>query len=178
METGDTRIQSRYYRYPERDRSFHAWFSIKFIVLKYVWYTHTRCWAYHDKFLAYFHENKQSSTELPPYQLLTKHTQKSLTFCVLVTWVYKTSFYVCVLIWQPKPRLTWNVPENEMAWNLIRISHTSQCNFVLPPFQKSRNASPQSTVTRSLGSFLRMTTRRLVSTKGLRRVSSARAHGR
>ena len=49
---------------------------------------------------------------------------------------------------------------------------------LLPPFQKSRNASPQSTVTRSLGSFLRMTTRRLVSTKGLRRVSSARAHGR
>ena len=49
---------------------------------------------------------------------------------------------------------------------------------ILPPFQKSRNASPPSTVTRLLGSFLRMTTRRHVSTKGLRRVSSARAHGR
>ena len=49
---------------------------------------------------------------------------------------------------------------------------------ILPPFQKSRNTLPQSTVTWSLGSFLRMTTRRPVSTKGLRRVSSARAHGR
>ena len=32
--------------------------------------------------------------------------------------------------------------------------------FLLPPFHKSRNALPQSTVTRSLGSLLRMTTRR------------------
>ena len=37
---------------------------------------------------------------------------------------------------------------------------------ILPPFRKSRNASPPSTVTRSLGSFLPMTTRRSVSTKG------------
>ena len=51
-------------------------------------------------------------------------------------------------------------------------------NRLLPPFQKSRNASPQSTVTRSLGSFFRMTMRRPISTKGLCRVSSARAHGR
>jgi len=43
--------------------------------------------------------------------------------------------------------------------------------------KKSRNALPQCTVTRSLGSILRMATRRLVSTKGLRQVSSARAHG-
>ena len=48
---------------------------------------------------------------------------------------------------------------------------------VLPPFQKSRNASPKSTVTRLLGSFLRMTTRRPVPMKGLRLVSSAMAHG-
>ena len=48
---------------------------------------------------------------------------------------------------------------------------------VPPPFHKSRYALPQSTVTRSLVSFLRMTMRRPVPTKGLRRVSSARAHG-
>ena len=50
--------------------------------------------------------------------------------------------------------------------------------FILPPFKKSRKAVPLSTVTQLLGSFLRMTTRCPVPTKGLRRVSSARAHGR
>ena len=54
----------------------------------------------------------------------------------------------------------------------------SHSRNILPPFQKSRNASPQSTVARSLGSFLRMTTKRTVSTKGLLQVCSARAHGR
>ena len=48
---------------------------------------------------------------------------------------------------------------------------------LLPPFPKSRNALPQSTVTPSLESFLRMTTRCPVSTKGLHRVCCARAHG-
>ena len=45
-------------------------------------------------------------------------------------------------------------------------------------FKKVGNALPKSTVTWSLGSFLPMTTRCPVSTKGLRQVSSARAHGR
>ena len=45
--------------------------------------------------------------------------------------------------------------------------------FLLPPFHKSRNASSQSTVTWSLGSFLRMTTRHPMSTKGLRRADEA-----
>ena len=69
-----------------------------------------------------------------------------------------------------------------LGWN-VDICTASLCllihiYFLLPPFQKSRNASPQSTVTGSLGSFLRMTTRSPVLTMGLHRVSSARAHGR
>ena len=68
-----------------------------------------------------------------------------------------------------------------LGWN-VDICTASLCllihiYFLLPPFQKSRNASPQSTVTGSLGSFLRMTTRRPFSMKGQRLVSSARAHG-
>ena len=38
---------------------------------------------------------------------------------------------------------------------------------ILPPFQKSRNVLPRSTVTRSLGSFLRMATRRLTTGRRL-----------
>ena len=45
-------------------------------------------------------------------------------------------------------------------------------------FKKSSNALPKSTVTRSLGSFLRMMKGHPLSTKVLRQVSSARAHGR
>ena len=50
--------------------------------------------------------------------------------------------------------------------------------IVLSPFQKGRYALAQYTVTRSHGSFLQMTTRRPVSTMGLRQVSCAKSHGR
>ena len=46
---------------------------------------------------------------------------------------------------------------------------------ILLPFKKSRNTLPQYTVTRE---FPADDARRPVSTKGLRQVSSARAHGR
>ena len=46
-------------------------------------------------------------------------------------------------------------------------SFSTSLEKVLPPFQKSRNASPQSTVTRSLGSFLRMMRRHLQETDEL-----------
>jgi len=65
------------------------------------------------------------------------------------------------------------------AITLVWIGDESfMVNELLPLFIKSRDTSPKSKVTRSLGSFLRITTRRLVSTKGPSRVSSARAHGR
>ena len=54
---------------------------------------------------------------------------------------------------------------------------TAQVRSYFLRVKKNRTALPQSMVTRSLGSFLRMTTRRVVSTKGLNRVSSGRAHG-
>ena len=47
--------------------------------------------------------------------------------------------------------MTKNVPD------LVEIELTVYDNVMgvlVPPFQKSRNASPQSTMTRSLGSFL------------------------
>ena len=61
----------------------------------------------------------------------------------------------------------------EGSRNVTSLDKGTAHKGILPPFQKSGNASPTSTVTWSLRSFLRMTTRRPVSMKGLRCVSSS-----
>ena len=73
------------------------------------------------------------------------------------------------------------IPENGLPVDYLTVcGHKVKIfqSLLLPPFHKSRNTLTKSSVTQLLRSFLRMTARCPVSEKGLRRVSSARAHGR
>ena len=51
-----------------------------------------------------------------------------------------------------------------------------EVKMILPPFHKSRNDLPKSTVTWSIDNFLQLTTRNPMSIKGLCRVSPAMGH--
>ena len=67
--------------------------------------------------------------------------------------------------WPPGVSTSTGGDEDDDDGATSPLGGNSYTFFVLPPFKKSRNALPQSTVTRSLGSFLLMTTRRPVPTK-------------